>query len=768
MSKPSHFFFAALLNLGLAAAAFCQPGDGPAAARARALTIAGAEAEGVKLTRNSVEFRYTFAVEETANAPVRGARISVAPFSGPDGAQVETVCKVNDKACAGGAVDVPALGTASVEVSASLPLEGTYKTLITLVYGSRRESTPLVVARARVPLPVEVLGVETARADPLWPSSPSVWLTLGGTPGIDGYSLNPPALLALSLNGPNSSKLQAGFDSVTLTDEAGKEVAQPFSLKDGETRRYRLTVNGLDGAGEYGGTIRVAAPDAKPVDHSVVIVVKKSAAFASLLIGVGVGAGYLIRRYGTRDRPRLLRQRRLLVLASELDDLGAEAGQLGTTEKGVFAAIRRRLDDLYEDLQVGVVTDTDAAANTIDRKLTILPLWVNALHRVDAVRPPRLAEPFRAELDEVKDVLREKEPTMEAVTKAQNTMNTLADRISGAVRDDFTKQLHCFSAEVEKFRQTVTSQPILNDLRHAVEPTVKQAEEFLSAGRMEDARTSFDKARAEYARLLADDLRASLENEAAPLGFDNATWNALKADLSARIAEVSRADSADRATAAYKDAYRHYLQTLADALQGEVERRLKQVRAAVDKLGETDVVRHTETLGANLRRLDSVARLISAGELSAAAGEYKLAKDSLAQTISEVWGTSGKMMSALGAAKMAADARAAGSIPAAAGELPTRAVPTRQSRARPLAADLTKRLRRYDVIVTLCVLVLAVTLGLSTLWVKNPTWGGWDDALAAALWGLGLHQVAGAAFEGLLSFKEKLAVPQAASPGGGT
>jgi hypothetical protein len=45
--------------------------------------------------------------------------------------------------------------------------------------------------------------------------------------------------------------------------------------------------------------------------------------------------------------------------------------------------------------------------------------------------------------------------------------------------------------------------------------------------------------------------------------------------------------------------------------------------------------------------------------------------------------------------------------------------------------------------------VAAIVIGLQALWLSAPTWGGWGDYLVAALWGLGMHKVAGEAFEGL-------------------
>jgi hypothetical protein len=68
---------------------------------------------------------------------------------------------------------------------------------------------------------------------------------------------------------------------------------------------------------------------------------------------------------------------------------------------------------------------------------------------------------------------------------------------------------------------------------------------------------------------------------------------------------------------------------------------------------------------------------------------------------------------------------------------------------------LTSRVKWLDFIFMIIVLCISVLLGLKLLWVDDPTWGGAKAYLAALLWGLGLYQVSGAAFEGAAGLIEK-------------
>lgn len=500
----------------------------------------------------------------------------------------------------------------------------------------------------------------------------------------------------------------------------------------------------------------LTAPDALPVDKPLTVVVKSSALCAVLLIGVGVLVGYLLRRYGTRDRPRLLQQRRLLVLASEMSTLEREAGQLNDDEKGVFALIRRWIDDLYEDVQIGIVKDSDSVIELLDKKLTLIPLWVNARRRVEAVRPAVLAEPFRAKLDLVRNFLREKKPAQDALKQAQDALDALPAEIAKAVKDDLSKRLNDFSEEVKRLQQRAKDPHILDALRDKVEPAIARAAGDVNAERFDAARATFDEARREYARLLAEDLRASLDAAPVPSGFDTAQWEALKSEVAARLDQVSSTSDPDAALAAYRAAYTGYLQKLAGALHGEVKERHAKLKAEADKFTAEDLKSHTDDLNGIFRLLDGVARRLAAGELTEAASEYQQAKDAL--TGIDLKLKAGGVSMGMASSAAPADALPAGAIPGPGGELPTVAVLGREPRERPTVQSLTQRLRWYDIAVTFAIFPVAVALGLYLLWVNDSTWGTWGDWLTAVLWGLGLHRVANAPVE-LSGLREKLISP---------
>ena len=69
---------------------------------------------------------------------------------------------------------------------------------------------------------------------------------------------------------------------------------------------------------------------------------------------------------------------------------------------------------------------------------------------------------------------------------------------------------------------------------------------------------------------------------------------------------------------------------------------------------------------------------------------------------------------------------------------------------------LSDIIERYDALLNIGLLIIATVLGMSLLWYNDPVWGGWSSYSTAFLWGLGLHQVGGAGFEGVPAITKKL------------
>lgn len=724
------------------------------AQNAPALRIVGAVApDGIKLNSNSTAFEYSFTIEAINDKPISDLKILVSPLVGPDGAQTVLQCKANERSCAGQNFTVDALGVLQVSVNAELGLEGTYAGAITLVYSGKRETTKLSITRARPPIPVEILGLEAVREDPiLYGGDPSFWLTLNGTSGQE-VSVSLPVLTSLTLSGANNGKFQSPFNKVIVTENE-RPVAEPLKLKPGELHRYKLTVEGVNTAGEYSANVRLAQKDATPIDKSISIFVKSSALLASVLIGIGVLAGYFIRRYTMKDRPKILLERRVLLTLSEID--ATEQGQppLKSSEKSILDTFRHRLNDLYEEVELGTDRDADALLEEVDKKLSMFTLWTNARRQVEAIQSSALVEPFREEIKGIESFLLRNKPDANQYNEKQAMLDSFEARLRKAIRDDLERRLTNFQEEVNKFHQAGPSPSVLDELRDNLEPKIEQAKLLLQGNQLEESNQLFIAARSDYARILADDMEANINSiKSAPLGFIDNTWSALKTEITNSLANVRRQADPDLAIAAYESTYALYLHRLDDSVRKEIEQRMKSIEEN-NALSEDEIKGYKASLDDALRSIDISLRKTEAKQFREAAAAYQQAIEKYSTVVASL--TQGGQLSAAQQLKEPADVFAGAEIPAGLSFMQAIIAPARQPRARPTTEALLKRLKVNDRLLLVVITLIAIAAGLKLFWVDNAVWGSWSDCLTAVLWGLGLHQVVGPGFEGLLSLKDKL------------
>jgi len=69
---------------------------------------------------------------------------------------------------------------------------------------------------------------------------------------------------------------------------------------------------------------------------------------------------------------------------------------------------------------------------------------------------------------------------------------------------------------------------------------------------------------------------------------------------------------------------------------------------------------------------------------------------------------------------------------------------------------LGRRITRVDRFIDAAAIVAALAFGFLLVWTPNETWGQLSDFAAAFLWGLGLHQIGNASFQGLAGLSTSL------------
>jgi hypothetical protein len=720
------------------------------------LRVAGAaEPAGVKLTCNEPRLRHLFRIESVNQAPVEALQVSVAPLVGPTSTQVPVTWKVDGRP-GGKPVAVPGLGAVEVEVSAPLILTGAYAGLLTLVYADRRETVSFTVTRARPPLAVEVLGLEAARATSCCGrGDATLWLTVSAGEGQD-VTLDPPALTALALKGANQAKSQSTFDRLAVLTEDGEDCPDPLTVKAGTTVRLKLIVRGLRDTGEHTGTVRLAASDAQPIDRPVTILMKDSGWVAGGLIFLGVSFSFLIRLWVRTGQPYLLRVQRAQDLLAELNQADGQAG-LEDAERAVLRRLRERVDEVAGSLTRGSASGADATLDDVAAKLGLFRTWVEARRLVDAVQPATIAGPFREILRAVEGVLLS--PAGEGVDDARKKLKDLPAQVEDAVKRDLADRIQAVEREVAAQR-TALPPDLADRLDREVVAPLAEARRHADAGDRDQARALLETARRADARLLADQLKRELTAAARPAWFAQAAWDAMLAQVNAYADQALQAAGADEAVTHYQRAYRLYLNSLAVQLRTEIDQLADQINHE-RTFDDATKKGFLDRLAPLIPRLDGVREKAAADTpASRLAGvrEYRAVEAVVSQVAQEVSQAVGGTLAATGAAGATQAALpAGGGLPgiAVGGALPAVSAPPSQRRIS--LARVGTILRVLSWAFQPLVLLIAVLLGLRLLWVDDPTWGGWTAYLNAILWGLGLHQVSGAAFEGVEGLVAKLA-----------
>jgi len=717
------------------------------------IQIAGATADGLTLTTSVPHLSRVLMLEGDTVAEVRNARLAVSPLLAPDGTEWPLQPTV-----AGGAATapftIPLAGTVLLKLEADLPVADTYSGVITFIYDGRRKSVPLTVKRTRPKLPVEILGLAGigTQSSFLNTSGREFWIVLQDTLG-KAVTIFPPTLTSLSIGEPGKLRGQAAFNGTTVETEAGDSINSSLTLEDGRMVRLKLRVPEL-GPGAYVGVLRLSAPNMQPVDKELTILVKYCGLAATFAIAFGVFASYMLRGYNKYGRPRLVLRQRTGRLARSVASIRSELSQLsgGLTpaETSVLDHLNRRLQALDEDVVLRIDQNADPVLTEIDGKLPQITEWVNLRRRVEVLEPPEVAETFRPIVYALHTQFLADISTPEAVAKIKTDITRIADEIDPAIAKSLRTLLTDFDDQVKAQQQL----PLVNAetkarLEREVREPLKEAGDALKEN-LAHAAELIAIARAAYAVILADRLKALLNSVAAqpPNRMDQATWDALRSRTTAQLDEVSRAPNAEAKVASYEGAFSNYFRALVATLRELIAAHVK----ALDKPGKTadDEAKIAAWKNAD-RGLDDALAELTLKHLAAATQKYS---DAAADVETLEPGALGAVMGTAGVGSAPGKTPLPGAVPAG--------VPQQREAERGSSRDLvgglaevTSKLVTMDRTVAVAIGAIAVASGLNLLWIPNPSWGGVGDWFVALLWGLGLHQVGGAAFEGIAGLTER-------------
>lgn len=724
------------------------------------LQFVGTNEDGFSLKLFTPSFDYPFLIESLNETPTE-LSVLVNPFFGPDGAPVQATWSIDGQS-SGQEVLVEGLGSATVVVSATLPLTGTYTSGLTLIYDGRRHTTKLVVQRTQ-PMPSVVLsGVETnltelgCRTLGILPRAwlygvvglldcpqtgdADIWFSLTST-SAQTETLEPPTVTSLALQGSNASESQAQFIRIEAQDMQGRVISPSLVLAPGSTQQLRVAVVGLQGAGEYKGVLQIKGANTQPIVQSITILAREGWWVAVIAIGLGILLSTAIRLLSRVVRPRLATQARLRLALQQIEEAEKElaaqdAKALDPEERLLLESWAREVRAQYDLATWGQAQNSDALISRIQGRLPRFSDTVNLRRRIDALEPPNLREPLRKDLQAVRDAL------AKAATEAEfeyldKRLQTLDSNVKKAPDDWLRSQIATLK------EQTSTSQPQDTEVTSRMQGIMTEldaASASLDHEQGVEARQHYERARQEYGALLIDDLLFRLETTDTPLGFSSPEkWKTSKDPLVVRLGAAKSKLTSDPefAIREFQSVYALYLGVLIDYALPVAKRGQQVAKAEQAELFRTVVSDLAEARNA-----------VDTQNLDLASTCYERARDNLKKAKD-----SPGMMSGTTAAL--AEALPGGAPAPASIEHPATSI-ARLTLKLPTVRRLNWSVVLTETILSVAVFVVAVVLGLQLLWVNSLTWGGWGAYVAAFLWGLGLHQVSGQAFVGIGGLREQL------------
>ncbi len=706
------------------------------------LRIAGALSDGLSLRAPTAQLRRSFEIESVEAVAVDRLLVSVAPLLDRDGV-AHAVEWTLDGRPGRNAVSVAADGSVMLEIAATLPATGVYRSEITLSYARRRESTQVTVTRQSDDLPLEVLELVPSRATAtFWGKSTGrIELTLRETRG-QTLAMDRPVLTSLSVEGPGKTRYQAS----SQLEVQGAEENGEIDLRPHQSRHLALLLGQLDGAGRYQGQVRFGASGYKPIDRPFTLDLKESKWIALSFILVGVVLSCLMRRYAARWRPRLVLQRRAFLLGHELDTASSTAEDRDEATEEILILLRRRLHVVQVELEAKRADNADATLDLLERKLGLFLAWRSVKRRVDTLRPESLRGEFRGLLESAESTLRRSDATVEEIKSSLDALQKAPAEISTRLRSELKAQIETLLHDLDALRSDPRVRLSPAGFQ-SVERQLSAAESCLQQDDLTEALSCLVEARRLYTDLLLDDLAHYLETTGIPPGLAENQWEALSNRVRDQMesSRQSLIDDPERAFDLYRAAYTLLLRGITEAL-------MRQLESEKDRLAHDSEITDQQRQAARERLADLRAKL-DRGKAQILTGELAEGRAAYDEVRRDLTGLQRDLKPSLRGAK-ALDAvlttpLAGGALPFLADHRPASAL----GPPLPTMAAVERTLRWSDFLVTVAIFLIAGLIGLHALWTNDPSWGGWNARFVAILWGLGLHQVT---FDGVSSLTDQL------------
>lgn len=656
---------------------------------------------------------------------------------------------LNGQAGTTSVVTVPGDGEIPLKLSMNLPVPGTYKGALELIHAGSRDKYTFTVKRVEAKAPVAIRPIEAVRADTSPFGVADLRVILEGTRAV-AVTLDRPNIAVLSRKESDKVSAQAHLASITFKEvNPDKDLPAGSSVAlDGRTpKQLQAEIKGLD-PGEYSGIFTIGTQDLAPQESTFSVYVRRDWWIAAFWIGAGVALSWGLRSWALKGRPRLAAQRQLSQLSADIEATFRELKDATQGERHVLNDFSTRAAALYDTWErraaAATGTATDALVREISGKLFVFRQWVNLRRRFDAVQTPF---PNLPQLRERLAAFEERFLHPGSDDNLGNALAQLGIDLTNDLSTLLTARIQALDGDVKAISATQFGKPYVARLASDVIPQLDEAKKLAGVpDRFNEAVAILENARLTYIRLLASALNLQIPGTTPDKDrIPQTEWDSVVTAVRQGTERARLATSSEIAEAEYGRAFSVYLNRLLAAMVLRLQAAPEKITHSTLKGDEQKA--QIEKVKQAVTQADQCAAEIANREFTAATDTFEKLRTSVLEIAAKV--ESGGQDMGLAApvvnsrAVIAAGAGLKVSIGPIAGtvefisEAPRRIVLS--------VAEIDRRSKRNENIFALVVGVISILVGVKLLWLPSPTWGDWADYVTAFLWGLGLHQVSGAA-----------------------
>ena len=681
------------------------------------------------------------------------------PLIGPNGQSVEPRVRVSGRARAvdgtpgrpaeAGVVHARVEGPGLIYVdleSDALVAAGAYSGRVELrPANGAAASAHLTVNRVRSGSPVRIDPLDSVHDVTYHPcgGATAIRVSLEETSG-QSVTLNRPALAGF-VRKEGAGRVQAADGVARIVDDQGKDVVFPLVLDPGAARLLSLELSPIHKPGEYTGSVQFSSPDYDVLEQSVTVMKKHSGCIAFLVIAVGIALSFAQRTFFSRTLPRKQQMRDASKLTLRLRDALGGFPALNDREQVASDWLTHEIKAIHD--AADGKDATRARLKLASDKLNLFTQEVPARVLLDSVHPQAEADSYRQRLDAALGVVLDPTATVKQCADSATTLRTIPTELFATVRGALKTRIDEFLTAVQAQIADQTIRPELRQvLQHEVEAELKASavrlENAERLAQVEAERIVFDTVRGNYARILSRELRQVLA--AKPPEFPDAEWTRTQRAVGRELDDAERAAGTDPDSAIddYNRAFAEYVHDAATMLNPLAQARSDALTMAPeDETQEQKDAREakkTQYDVAVISVLNGALKKLGQGNVREADVDYQEALSEYRSLARQPAHDRGMMA--------ASPPQIAPRLLRAAAFGPS----PRADSLRPAVIDPATEIATIDhwvdtsqIVMLLLTLVVGTLTGLQTLWVGNPTWGGWDNITAALVWGAGLQQIAG-------------------------